>query len=115
MNRAKQGRHSTSRPTERREFYSFGSLKPLGLYKPSEAVPRQTRTVADQNEFRELLRLLNACIQIVSLLKIYVFKQVATDSSSRHRVTVHLDARQMRNSPFHGHQPLTQITSSIVV
>src|SRR6476646_2871928 len=61
---------------------------------------------------------LNARIDVVTLLKVYVFKEVAADRFGRNRIAVHLDALHMRNSPFHRHQPLTQIfvdTWSVVI
>src|SRR6266516_4303574 len=48
-------------------------------------------------------------IEVVLRLKIYVFKQVAANRFRGHRITVHLDSRQVRNRTFHRHQALPQI------
>src|SRR5258708_30556193 len=52
---------------------------------------------------------LNACIDVVTLLEVYVFKEVPADRSGGNRVAVHLDSLHMRNRSFHRHQPLAQI------
>src|SRR6202011_4768254 len=52
---------------------------------------------------------LNACIDVVTLLEVYVFKEVAAHRSGGNRVAVHLDSLHMRNRSFHRHQPLAQI------
>src|SRR5439155_6543601 len=66
-----------------------------------------------RKRFEVLLRSLqcplNACIDVVTLLKVYVFKEVAADRSGGNRIAVHLDSLHMRNHPFHRHQPLAQI------
>src|SRR6266404_3158048 len=52
---------------------------------------------------------LNACVDVVTLLEVYVFKEVPADRSGGNRVAVHLDSLHMRNRSFHRHQPLAQI------
>ena len=52
---------------------------------------------------------LNACIDVVTLLKVYVFKEVAADRSGGNRISVHLDSLHIRNRSFHRRQPLAQI------
>src|SRR5579864_550829 len=59
--------------------------------------------------FRQLEGPLNACIDVVTLLEVYVFKQVAADRTGGNRISVHLDSWQMRNRTFYRHEPLTQI------
>jgi hypothetical protein len=59
--------------------------------------------------FRQLQGSLNTCIDIVTLLEVYVFKQVAADGSRGNGISVHLDPWEMRNRTFHWHQSLEQI------
>jgi len=51
----------------------------------------------------------NTCIEIVTLLKVYVFKQVTTDGSRGNRSTVHLDSGDTRHRAFRRRQPLPKI------
>ena len=48
-------------------------------------------------------------VNVVTLLKIDVFKKIPADSSGRNLIPEHLDTRNVRDRPFHGHQPLAQI------
>src|SRR5215472_17094917 len=63
--------------------------------------------------FKKLLRQFysppDASIDVIALLKIYVLEKVSSDGSCRDGNSVHLDARQMRNGPFNGHEPFAQI------
>src|SRR5258708_35674889 len=52
---------------------------------------------------------LNARIDVVTLLEVYVFKEVAADRSGGNRVAVHFDSLHMGNRSFHRHQPLAQV------
>src|SRR5579872_2791437 len=51
----------------------------------------------------------NSRIDVVALLKIDVFEQVAADGASRYGIPVHLNALYLRNGAFHRHQSLAQI------
>jgi len=52
---------------------------------------------------------LNARINVVTLLKINILKQVAANGPGRNGIAIHLDARYMRNRAFDRHQAFTQI------
>src|SRR5580704_19615431 len=58
---------------------------------------------------RSLQGPLNARINVVALLKVYVLKQIAADSSRGNGTTVHLDALHMRNRTLHGHKALAEV------
>jgi hypothetical protein len=64
-----------------------------------------------RKRFEKLLRAalspLYTGVKVVTLLKIDVLKQVATDSSRWNRIPKHLDAGNVWNCPFYRHQPLT--------
>src|SRR5215471_7344761 len=58
---------------------------------------------------RQLQRALNARIDVIALLKIYIFVQVAANRSGRSGIAEHLDPLHMRDRSFHRHKPLAQI------
>src|SRR5262249_10607461 len=62
------------------------------------------------NEFScQFLRPLNAGIKIVSLSKIYVLEKISADGFCGNGIAVHLNAREIRDRTFDGHQPFTQV------
>src|SRR5260370_37195898 len=52
---------------------------------------------------------MKATNDVITLLKVYVFKEVSADGSGRNGIPVHVDSRQMWNHTFHRHQALMQI------
>src|SRR5215467_15672749 len=52
---------------------------------------------------------LNARIDVIALLKIYIFVQVAANRSGRSGIAEHLDPLHMRDRTLHRHKPLAQI------
>src|SRR5580692_1126049 len=58
---------------------------------------------------RSLQGPLNARIDVVALLKVYVLKQIAADRSRGNRTAVHLDTLHMRNRTLNGHKSLAQV------
>src|SRR5580658_10338812 len=73
--------------------------------------------IARQRPYRQRLEILlrslqgplNARINVVALLKVYVLKQIAADRSGGDGTTVHLDALHMRDRALHGHKALTKV------
>src|SRR5580658_3065061 len=73
--------------------------------------------IARQRPYRQRLEILlrslqgplNARIDVVALLKVYVLKQIAADRSRWNRTAVHLDALHMRDRTLHGHKSLAQV------
>jgi len=76
---------------------------------PPAGKPENRRGRGTQMRFSELRRGHPPRIDVVTLLEVYVFKEVAADRSGGNRVAVHLDSLHMGNRSFHRHQPLAQI------
>src|SRR5260370_4997768 len=62
-----------------------------------------------QKLLRQAQRPSDTRVDVVTSLKIDVFKQVTTDCAGRNGIAVHLDAGYMRNRIFHRHQALPQV------
>jgi hypothetical protein len=52
---------------------------------------------------------LDASVDVVALLKVYVFEEIAADGARGNGVAIHFDSLNVRNRAFHGHKPLTEI------
>src|SRR2546430_10555255 len=51
----------------------------------------------------------DASVNIVTLLKIDVFEEIAAHSSSWNGIAVHVDSGQVGDRTFHRHQPLAKV------
>jgi hypothetical protein len=52
---------------------------------------------------------LNAGVDVVALLEIYIFEEVAADGARGNGIAVHFDSLHVRNRAFDGHQASTKI------
>jgi hypothetical protein len=48
-------------------------------------------------------------VNVIALLKVNVFKEVATDFANRNRIAIHIDSCQSRDCALHGHQSSSEI------